>query len=246
MLENKNIISVDTFKDVFESVVNGKCDVGVLPFENLCQGSVSEVYDLINKYDVTVTHNVDLPISHCFAGISGADNVKYVISHSQALGQCSDFIFDNGYEKTEAINTAVAAQIVASKKDIAYAAICSELAAGKFGLKVFDKDIANIKNNKTKFIFITSKNIRIKSADRASIVFTLPHESGTLSRVLNDFAKNDINMTKIESRPSNDGEWKYVFYVDIELPEFDICEYFSRKRYMFDDFKILGIHKTLE
>ncbi len=243
---DKEIISTETFKDVFENVVNGICDVGVLPFENLCQGSVSEVYDLINKYDVTVTHNMDLSISHCLAGVGNKDDIRFVTSHPQALGQCSDYIADNGYEKKEAINTAVSAYNVAKNNDKTVGAICSTLAAEKFGLAVLDNDIANIKNNKTKFIFITKNSIKIKGADRVSIVFTLPHESGTLSRVLNDFAKNDINMTKIESRPSNDGEWKYVFYVDIVMPDFDVCEYFSRKRFMFEDFKILGIHKTME
>ena len=246
VFSDKNIISVETFKDVFENVINGVCDVGVLPFENLCQGSVNEVYDLINKYDVNVTHNMDLPISHCLAGIGTIEDIKTVISHPQALGQCSDYVVENFYDKKEAINTAVAAQIVKENGDKTVGAICSHLAAKKYGLTVFDDDIANIKNNKTKFIFITKENLKVKGADKVSIVFTLPHESGTLSRVLNDFAKNDINMTKIESRPSNDGEWKYVFYVDTELPEFDICKYFSKIRYMFEDFKVLGIHKTLE
>ena len=243
---DKKIVSVETFKDVFENVVNGVCDIGILPFENLCQGSVNEVYDLINKYDVTVTHNTDLSISHCIAGIGKKEDVKTVISHPQALGQCSEYIGDCGYAKIEAINTAVAAQNISVNNDKSIAAICSRLAAEKFGLTVFESDIANIKNNKTKFIFITKESIRVNGAGKVSIVFTLPHEAGTLSRVLNDFAKNDINMTKIESRPSNDGEWKYVFYVDTELPEFDICKYFSKIRYMFEDFKILGIHKTLE
>ena len=243
---DKEIISVETFKDVFDNVVNGVCDIGVLPFENLCQGSVNEVYDLINKYDVTVTHNTDLSISHCIAGIGKKEDVKTVISHPQALGQCSDYITDGNFTKKEAINTAVAAQYVADCKDASVAAICSSLAAGKYGLTVYDCDIANIKNNKTKFIFITKDSIKVNDAGKVSIVFTLPHESGTLSRVLNDYAKNDINKTKIESRPSNDGEWKYVFYVDTELPEFDICKYFTKIRYMFEDFKILGIHKTLE
>jgi len=243
---DKKIISVENFKDVFENVVNGVCDIGVLPFENLCQGSVDEVYDLMKKYDVIVTHNVDLPINHCLAGIGNRENVETVMSHPQALGQCSEYIAKNGYVKKEVINTAVAAQKVSDYKDDSVAAICSNLAAEKFGLKVLDCDIANIKSNKTKFIFITKDNVKVEGADKVSILFTLAHEAGTLSRILNDFAKNDINMTKIESRPSDDGEWEYVFYIDIELPELDICDYFSRKRYMFEDFKILGIHKTLE
>ncbi len=243
---DKEIMSVETFKEVFEKVINGICDIGILPYENLCQGSVNEVYDLINKYDVTVTHNADLSVSHCLAGVGAKEDIKTVISHPQALGQCSDYITDGNYEKKEAINTAVAARYVSENKDSSIAAICSSLAAEKFGLTIYDCDIANIKNNKTKFVFITKNSIRVLGAGKVSIVFTLPHEAGTLSRVLNDFAKNDVNMTKIESRPSNDGEWKYVFYVDIEMPEFDICKYFSKIRYMFEDFKILGIHKTLE
>ena len=78
-----------------------------------------------------------------------------------------------------------------------------------------------------------------------SIIFTIKHESGSLSRVLNDFAKKGINLTKIESRPSKDDEWKYVFYVDLMLPEFDVMEYFSKIRYMFEDFKVSGIYKNL-
>lgn len=243
---DKKIISVETFKDVFENVINGVCDIGVLPFENLCQGSVDEVYDLVRKYNVIVTHNVDLSIRHCLVGTGNKEEIKTVISHPQALGQCSEYISENAYVKKEAINTAVAAQKVRDANDNTVAAICSSLAADKFGLKVLDCDIANIKNNKTKFIFITKDSVKVNDADKVSILFTLPHEAGTLSRVLNDFAKNDINMTKIESRPCANGEWKYVFYIDIELPTFDVCDYFARKRFMFEDFKILGIHKTLE
>ncbi len=243
---DKNIVNAETFKDVFENVVNGNCDVGILPFENLCYGSVNEVYDLINEYDVTVTHNIDFPISHCIAGIGKKEDVKTVVSHPQALSQCSDYIEKNGFSKTESINTAVAAYNVSSISDKSRAAICSSMAASKYNLTVFEDNIANIRNNKTKFIFITKRNISVCGADKVSVIFTLPHESGTLSRVLNDFAKSDINMTKIESRPSKDGEWKYVFYVDLVLPDFDICEYFSKIRYMFEDFKILGIHKTME
>lgn len=243
---DKKIVSVETFKDVFDNVSDGTFDIGVLPLENLCQGSISDVFDLLNKYDVTITHNVDLSVRHCIAGIGCGEDVTSVISHPQALGQCSEYLNYNGFSKIEAINTAVAAQKVLQNNDKTVAAICSPLAAKKFGLSIFDEDIANIKNNKTKFIFITKKHIKVNDADRSSIVFTIPHESGTLSRVLNDFANNDINMSKIESRPSNDDEWKYVFYVDVDLPEFDIVEYFSRIRYMFEDFKILGIHKTLE
>lgn len=242
----KKIVSVETFKDVFENVVNDVCDIGILPFENLCYGSVNEVYDLIKKYDVTITHNMDLPVIHYLAGVGDIGDVKVVLSHPQALGQCSEYITKGGYKKTDAINTAAAAQCVAENNDKSVAAICSKLAVANYGLKILDSDIANIKNNKTKFIFITKNSVKIKDADKVSIIFTLPHESGTLSRILNDFAKNDINLIKIESRPSNDNKWEYSFYVDAELPAFDICEYFSKKRYLFEDFRILGIHKTLE
>ncbi len=243
--KDKDILSVESFKDVFENVINGKCDIGILPFENLCFGSVNEVYDLINQYDVTITHSVDLPVEHCLASVGSIDSVKTVVSHSQALAQCSEYIEKNRFDKIEVINTAVAAQNVSTEKDESKAAICSILAAEKYKLNILDTDIANIKNNKTKFIFITKNNIKVQGANIGSVIFTLPNESGTLARVLNDFSKNDINMTKIESRPSKDDEWKYIFYVDLDLPDFDICKYFSRIRYMFEDFKVLGIHKSM-
>ncbi len=243
---DKKIFSVETFKDVFENVSNGTCDIGILPLENLCQGSVSDVFDLLNKYDVTITHNVDLSVRHCIAGVGCLGDVSTVVSHPQALGQCSKYIDSNGFAKKDVINTAVAAKMVFENNDKTVAAICSHMAAKKMGLLIFDEDIANIKNNKTKFIFIHKKPIKVNNADKVSIAFTIPHQAGTLSRVLNNFANNDINMSKIESRPSDDDEWKYIFYVDIDVPEFDVIEYFSKIRYMFDDFKILGIHKTLE
>ena len=242
---SKEIFSVNTFREVVDAVLNDECDIGILPIENLSMGCVSDVYDLILENDVYITHCSGLEISHCLAGVGRLEDVKNVISHPQALGQCCNYIESNKLLKHECTNTAVAAKMVAQENDKSAAAICSKSCAELYGLNILADNISNLGDNVTKFVFISKKPFEVSDADMVSIIFTIKHESGSLARVLNDFAKNDINMTKIESRPSKDSEWKYVFYVDLVVPEFDIVKYFSRIRYMFDDFKISGIYRTL-
>ena len=243
--DGRDITNCNSFKEVVQNVINGNCDVGVLPVENLAVGCVTDVYDLLKEYDVYTFMCYGLNITHCLAGRVSENNITDVISHPQALGQCSKYIESKKLNKHECSNTAVAAKMVAEHEDNNFAAICSKSCANLYGLDILKEDISDIKPNMTKFIFVSKKPIIMDTADRVSIIFTLKHEAGSLSRVLNDFAKNDINLTKIESRPSKDDEWKYVFYVELMLPEFDILEYFSRIRYMFDDFKVSGIYKNL-
>ena len=242
---NKEILSVNTFREVVDSVLSEECDIGILPIENLSMGCVSDVYDLMLENDVYITHCSGLEIKHCLAGLGNIEDIKNVISHPQALGQCSSYIENYNFLKHECTNTAVAAKMVAQGNDKSTAAICSETSAELYGLNILDNNISNIGDNVTKFIFISKKPLKVADADMVSIIFTIKHEAGSLARVLNDFAKNDINMTKIESRPSKDSEWEYVFYVDLVVPDFDIVKYFSRIRYMFEDFKISGIYNTL-
>lgn len=242
---NKKLLCVSSFEEVFENVKDSKCDIGILPIENLSMGCVQDVYDLLYNNDVYITNMTELPINHCIAGVSDFDSIKTVISHPQALGQCREFIDENKFKTVSYQNTAVAAKYVSDVKDKSLAAICSIDCAKTYGLNILNDSISNIKNNRTKFIFISKKPVILNNSDKISILFTVKHESGTLARVLNDFAKNDINMTKIESRPSHTDEWKYIFYVDLDVPDFDFFEYFSGISYMFEDFKILGVYKTL-
>lgn len=243
--KDKNIVSIDSFKEVAENVEKGVFDVGVLPLENLSVGCVTDVYDLLNQCNVYVTMCTGLRITHCLAGCGNFESVKGVISHPQALGQCARYIDSIKLKKHECSNTAVAAKLVADNMDEKMAVICSKACAELYSLNILAENISDIKNNVTKFVFISKKPVILDTADKVSVIFTIKHEAGSLSRVLNDFAKNNINMTKIESRPSKDDEWKYTFYVDLMLPEFDILEYFSKIRYMFEDFKVSGIYKNL-
>lgn len=243
--KEKNIVNFNSFKDVAQNVLNGNCDIGILPVENLSAGCVTDVYDLLKEYDIYAFMCYGLKITHCLAGYGNIKNITDVMSHPQALAQCSKYLDSKKITKHECSNTAVAAKTVADGKVGDTAVICSKACAELYGLDIFDENIADIQNNVTKFVFVSQKPIALYDADKVSIIFTIKHESGSLSRILNDFAKKGINLTKIESRPSKDDEWKYVFYVDLIMPEFDVIEYFSKIRYMFEDFKVSGIYKNL-
>ncbi len=240
----KNIFSVNSFADVFDSVEKGDADVGVLPIENLCAGSIYDVYDLLSDHDVYISDCLLINIDHCLAGTGRLSDVKNVVSHRKALEQCKRFIESNKYKTSESINTAVAAQKAAEAKDPASAVVCSKAAAEIYGLNILDDDICDISHNKTKFVFISKKPVMLENANAVSILFELQHESGSLARVLNNFSKHNINLTKIESRPTPNDEWKYRFFVDLEMPGFDVGAYFAKIRYMFDGFKVLGIYNN--
>lgn len=239
---DREIRGVQTFREVFEHVLDGSCQVGILPLENLSAGGVLEVYDLLDEYEVYITHCSALAIDHCLLGSGTLEEVRTVRSHPQALRQCSAFIEAQGYKTEQAANTAVAAQSAAAERDPSVGVICSKINAGIYGLHVLKEHIANLAGNQTKFIFISKTPLLVGRPNIISTVFTLPHQVGSLSRVLNDFSMHGLNMCKIESRPSRDEQWKYVFYVDIEgsLRNEGIRRYLSDIRYMFEEFRILG------
>lgn len=205
------------FEDVFEAVNKGEAPFGVIPVENSTAGSVHEAYDLIMKYKFYVVGEYSLKINHC---LCACENTKYedindVYSHPQALSQCSKFLKDFGFTGVNFTNTAAAAKYVAEsgKKDIA--AICSLDAAKKYGLKVIKTDIQNISDNKTRFIVISKKLVIENNADKVSLIFSVPHTTGSLYRILGRFSMAGLNLTKIESRPIANGDFKYNFYVDL-------------------------------
>lgn len=241
----KKIFGVRSFSDVFLNVENGTADLGVLPIENLCAGSVSDVYDLLSVHDVYILGCATLDIDHCLAGVGNLKDIRTVVSHQKALEQCRNFIETSRLSSQVSANTAFAAKEVSKKSDPSVAAVCSKKAASIYKLNVLRDDICDISNNKTRFIFISKKPIVLENSDMVSVMFELRHEPGSLARVLNNFSKHGINLTKIESRPTPDDEWKYTFFVDLDMPGFDVAAYFSKIRYMFDGFKILGIYHNL-
>ncbi len=205
------------FEDVFEAVYKGDARFGIIPVENSTAGSVHESYDLIMKYRFYVVGAYDLKISHCLCAKEGADysKIQDVYSHPQALSQCSDFLNSFDFTGINFTNTAAAAKFVSESKKKNIACICSVEAAKKYGLTVLKKDIQNISNNTTRFIVISKDLVISKGANKISLIFSAPHKTGSLYRVLGRFSMTGLNLTKLESRPVENGGFDYYFYADV-------------------------------
>lgn len=217
MFPNSPIKYYKFFENVFEAVDKGDAKFGIIPVENSTAGSVHESYDLIMKYRFYVVGAHDEKIEHCLAAKKGTkyEDIESVYSHHQALSQCSNFIDNFGFTGVTYSNTAAAAKFVAESDRNDIAAICSPQAAKKYDLQVIKRDIQNISNNRTRFIVI-SKNMQISpDADKISLIFSLPHTTGSLYRVLGRFSMAGLSLTKLESRPMENGDFSYYFYVDI-------------------------------
>lgn len=205
------------FEDVFEAVNRGDAKYGVIPVENSTAGSVHESYDLIMKYRFYVIGAYDLKIEHCLCAKEETkyEDINEIYSHPQALSQCSNFIKNFDFTGVNFSNTAAAAEYVRSSRKNNIAAICSEFAAKKYGLKVNKRSVQNNNNNRTRFIVISKELVIDDNADKISLIFSLPHKTGSLYRVLGRFSMAGLNLTKLESRPIQNSDFSYHFYVDI-------------------------------
>ncbi len=238
------------FEDVFEAVNKGEAKFGVIPVENSTAGSVHESYDLIMKYRFYVVGAYDLKIEHCLCAKADTkyEDITDVFSHPQALSQCNNFLKSFDFTGVNFSNTAAAAEFVAKSSKNNIAVICSELAAKKYGLKILKRNVQNNNNNRTRFIVISKELVIGEDADKISLIFSAPHTTGSLYRVLGRFSMAGLNLTKLESRPIENADFDYYFYVDVmgsvkdestldlicalydELPEFEFLgNYFEWK-----------------
>lgn len=216
MFPNAEHISLPTWEEVFQSVHEGKADMGVVPMENTTAGTVNEVYDLLLKYDLYINCSYVQKISHCLAAVPGAtlDSVKCVCSHPHALPQCSGFIKAHDYQERREPNTAVAAKKVAAANDPTLAAICSREAAERNGLVVLAEGVNDMGCNETRFIAVSPRLTALPGDNRLEICFSLKNEAGSLDSVLSLLADYGIDMNEIHSRPIKNSPWRYIFYVD--------------------------------
>lgn len=217
---NVEAIGFDISEDVFEALEKRKADCAVLPFENTMAGSVVVNYDLLLKHDMYVTAEVFLRIEHNLLANKGAKlaEIKYVFSHPYALEQCRNFIRKHEFRTIPEYDTAGAAKIVKERNKRDEAAIASEFCAGIYGLDILEKNIESNKNNTTKFFVIVNKNDVPENLEKekTTIVFRTKHYPGALINCLQRLAKHNINLTKLESRPTLETSWEYLFYVDFE------------------------------
>lgn len=232
-----NVRSFGSFEELADAVESGEIDRGVLPIENTTSGSVLEVYDILGKGSVYIIGEIVMPISHSLLGVGNIEDVKTVVSHHQALMQCGGFIKRNGYKRIQAVNTAVAAKECKDKGDVTLGAIASASCGQLYGLKVLKEAIEDKTGNKTRFVVISATRSQDSSADKASITFTLPHRQGSLIEMLEHF--KNVNLSKIESRPV--GDFEYRFYVDFIAK--DPRGELNMLMDVYNTVKVLGVYK---
>jgi chorismate mutase/prephenate dehydratase len=208
-----------TFKEVMEAVQNGNADFGVLPIENSTTGGITDSYDLLMEYENFLIGEHVIKIEHALLGLPGAriQELRKVYSHSQGLSQCKKF-FDEHPDIRPAVSssTSESAKRVMEAKDSALAAIASKRAAKIYGLEILQECLNTEEVNSTRFIIVTNKRSFLPKANKISICFELPHESGSLYKMLSHIMYNNLNMTKIESRPIPGRSFEYRFFVDFE------------------------------
>ncbi|GHT06324.1 prephenate dehydratase [Bacteroidia bacterium] len=237
------------FKDVIETVKTDPNKIGIMAIENTIAGSLLQNHELIRNSDLVVFGEQKIRISHSFAALPGEtlESLTEVNSHPIALMQCGDYLNAHPWIKVvESEDTALSAQIIAEKKLAGHAAICSRYAADLYGLKVLDEGIETNKRNFTRFLLLANRSLAEKMVDetkisKSSIVFTLPHTEGSLSKVLTILSFYDVNLTKIQSLPVIGREWEYLFYVDFTFDT--ILKYhqgLDAIRPLTNDLKILG------
>lgn len=215
--------AVQTFEEACVLVHNGDADVAVLPLENSTAGTVGDVYNLLQRYHLYIWRSYDLPIHHHLLGVPGATlaDIRTVVSHPQALAQCSEMIRARGWHAVESLNTAFAAAQIAQEGDPARAAIASLDAGKSSGLAVLSDEISNSRENLTRFVVIGRQFVISPDASRLSLVLRTPHASGSLAATLALFSDRNLNLSKIHSRPNPAEPWSYLFDLDVDCPAHD-------------------------
>lgn len=210
--------------DVFRSVENDECDYGVVPIENSVEGSVTPTADRLTESDLQVCAQVTIKVAHHLLANVSAGNIKKIYSNPQVLAQCRHWLLANmPPEKVKQISVAAttdAAQAAAGEKDAA--ALASLECARIYGLKVLRANIQDVAHNATRFYIIGRQSAIPTGKDRTSIVFSIKDKAGVLYKMLEPFARNGINLTRIESRPIKKKAWDYYFFVDLEGHKDDV------------------------
>lgn len=245
-------VCCSSFEKLFEALAEDVSLLGIVAIENTIAGSLLPNYELLRRSDLTIIGEYKLRISHVLAALPGEsiDTLREVNSHPIALMQCEAFLKRHPNLKiVETSDTAESARDIAEGGMAGHAAVCSEQAANIYGLEVLARAIETNKHNFTRFLIVADRSSAAatarQGADKASIVFTLPHTHGSLSKVLTILSFYDVNLTKIQSMPIIGREWEYRFYVDVVFD--DPVRYrqaIEAVRPLLSDFRSLGEYRA--
>ena len=220
--EDVKTIPFSTFTEILENTSKDITEYAVLPVENSLEGSVGESYDLLYSTDLNATGEIYHRIEHCLIGLGKMEEVDTVYSHPQALGQCRKFIQENNMKTIPTYDTAGSVKIIQELNEKKCACIASKTAAVIYNMPIITENIADNLNNYTRFLILSKKESAETGKDKTSIIFSIKHEPGSLYRIIENFNKNNVNLTKIESRPTKANVWEYNFHVDFEGHQKDI------------------------
>jgi prephenate dehydratase/chorismate mutase len=232
------------FAEVFDGVTSGLYDYGIVPVENTLGGSVEQVNHLLIDTDLNVVGAVELPISLCLLALPGTDHreIRTVYSHPQALAQARRFLSRNKLDPMQYYDTAGAARMLAEERPKGSAAIASRLCAELYHLEIIKEGIEDLERNMTRFLVISKEEDK-EGGDKCSVVFSTEHKAGTLFRVLEEFARENINLTRIESIPNEPGN--YAFFVDFvgSSKDKNVVEALKKVKGISTHLKLIGCYK---
>jgi prephenate dehydratase len=219
-------VSLGSFREVFDVVTAGEATAGVVPIENVINGTVRENYDLLLEHELEIRGEVVVPVRLCLAALPGqrVEDIERVYSHIQALGQAEGFLRRRPWQLLSTYNTAGAGKAIVDRGESGAAAVLSPRAAGLFGLEILADEIGDQPGNRTRFAVLARPGDPLPSmapgpdaGSRTTLVVAVRNEPGTLLEVLRVFAGHGLNMSKLESRPSRERAWEYVFWVDLDV-----------------------------
>ena len=217
--------ALGSFREVFEAIAANRASAGVVPIENVINGTVRENYDLLLEHDVRIVGEVVVPVRLCLAAIPGQrlEEIERVYSHIQALGQAERYLRARPWQLLTTYNTAGAGKAIADRGERGAAAVLSPRAAALFGLEILADEIGDLPGNRTRFVILAQPgastaaiSVDPDATRRTTLVLSVRNEPGTLLAVLRVFAEHGLNMSKLESRPSRERAWEYVFWVDLD------------------------------
>ena len=214
--DSVEMVPQESFNALFEAVQSKECQAGLIPIENSLAGSIHQNYDLLLRHDLHIVGEYFLRVKHCLIGFPDVQlsEIKEIISHPQALGQCDAYLRNLGVKVEPVYDTAGSVKMLKSSGERTRAAIASKRAAEIYEMQIIEEGIEDNRENYTRFLAIAPQPVTPKGDVKTSLVFSLKSIPGALFKALSVFALRDIDLTKIESRPLAGKPWEYLFYVD--------------------------------
>jgi prephenate dehydratase len=216
-----DILPCTSFEQIAEMVKEGRADHGILPIENSQTGGINNVHDLLLSEELFAIGEIALRIEHCLITHHSTEikQIEKIYSHPQALAQCEKYLSQNfpGCQIIPTYNTAGSIKQIKELKDLNAAGIASDRAAKYYGMHIMDRGIEDNSFNYTRFLVFSPRTIDTDmSCNKTSIIFAVVSVPGAIYKCLKEFALREINLTRLESRPSKRKPWEYIFYMDFE------------------------------